>query len=97
MNKSGEGWYSLGWIAWLFTVGFTDLGFWQAVGALVIWKVDRSSKAFQQPYGDNRNEWYLTMRCGVALPLVPEKINRPWTHTEDALVTCEGCRQTLCA
>ena len=37
MNTSGEGWYSLGWIAWLFTVGFTDLGFWQAVWALVIW------------------------------------------------------------
>ena len=37
MSSTREGWYSVGWIAWLFTVGFTDLGFWQAVGALVIW------------------------------------------------------------
>ena len=57
-------------------------------------KVDTAVAAFQQPYGDNRNDWYFTMRCGVALPVVPEKINRPWTYTQ-ALVTCKGCRQTL--
>ena len=60
-------------------------------------KVDVSIEAFKQPYGDNRYAWYFTMCCGVALPVAPEKINRPWTHTQDALVTCEGCRQTLCA
>ena len=37
MSSKGEGWYSFGWIAWLFTVGFLGLGFWQAVWALIAW------------------------------------------------------------
>jgi hypothetical protein len=25
--------------AWLFTIGFMDLGFWRAVATLVIWRI----------------------------------------------------------
>ena len=50
-------------------------------------KVDGSIEAFETDDG----LWHLTMFCGVALPLVSGKINRPWTHVHDRLVTCKGC------
>ena len=37
MSSTREGWYSFGGVAWLFTIGFLDLDFWQAVWALVAW------------------------------------------------------------
>ena len=37
MSSTREGWYSFGWVAWLFTIGFMDLDFWPAVWALVFW------------------------------------------------------------
>ena len=35
------------------------------------------------------------MLCGAKLLIVPEKHLRPWTHTQDHLVTCKKCRQAL--
>ena len=36
-KREHNGWISISWVAWLFTIGFMDLSFWQVVWALVIW------------------------------------------------------------
>ena len=55
-------------------------------------KVDSAVEAFLR---DSDGPWYLTMRCGLELPLVPEKRLRAWTHAQDHLVTCQVCRNAL--
>ena len=51
-----------------------------------IHKVDVSVEAIERGW-----QWHFTMLCGLELPLVPDAHDRPWTHTDDSRVTCEGC------
>ena len=37
IRRQYDGWFSLTWIAWLFTIGVLDLEFWPAVWAFFIW------------------------------------------------------------